>query len=300
MAKAEEQAKSIWWTQTGSKSPAPAMPRQKAGRVIDSLNKLLDNYESLESIFDPTTLEFYDSSDMEHAWYLAMQDYIEGIQSWAAAVGTVLSSAGRHEDSQSWNTARESQAKVTIGTVGPYAERLRILLEQIRSRIEQEYNYAPDLAQVTRTPLLSERDISDAYRMSELYIILHCYENSVRRLIEEVLSTELGEDWWEKAASASMKNFVEGRKQTEQRKRWLSPRGGTPLYYLEWGDLVKLIRKYENLFLPRIGSLRFVEGRFEELEALRNIVAHNGVLPSDDDFQRVIISFRDWCHQIED
>ena len=96
-----------------------------------------------------------------------------------------------------------------------------------------------------------------------------------------------------------MKNLVKGRKEKEKKERWLSPRGETsPLYYLEWGDLVKLIRKEQNLFLPRVSSLRFVENRFEELESLRNIVAHNGVLPSDDDFQRVVLSFRDWCKQL--
>lgn len=170
--------------------------------------------------------------------------------------------------------------------------------QSTRTQVEQEHSYASHPAQVAQTPFLSERDISDAYRMSELYIILHCYENSVRCLIEKVLSHELGEDWWEKAASAKMKSFVDSRRQAEQRKKWLSPRGQTPLYYLEWGDLVKLIRKYEKLFLPQIDSLRFVENRFEELETLRNIVAHNGVLSSDDDFQRVMISFRDWCRQV--
>ena len=96
-----------------------------------------------------------------------------------------------------------------------------------------------------------------------------------------------------------MKRDVNALREKEQKRRWLSPRGNiSPLYYLEWGELVKLIRKEENLFLPYIGSLRFVENRFEELESLRHIIAHNGMLPSDDDFQRAIVFFRDWCRQI--
>jgi hypothetical protein len=37
---------------------------------------------------------------------------------------------------------------------------------------------------------------------------------------------------------------------------------------------------------------------FAELERFRNIVAHNGALPSDDDFQHVELSFKQWCKQV--
>ncbi|AHG91307.1 Abi family protein [Gemmatirosa kalamazoonensis] len=134
--------------------------------------------------------------------------------------------------------------------------------------------------------------------MAELYIILHCYENSARRLIETVLSTSLGATWWEKAANTGMKAKYQDRRQKEQRQKWITPRGGSPLYYIDWGDLVALIRKHENEFLPFISDIKFVELRLEELERLRNIVAHHGVLPAEDDFQRVILSFRDWCRQV--
>gem|GEM_PF-5559490 len=128
----------------------------------------------------------------------------------------------------------------------------------------------------------------------------NCYENSVRQLVEKILVQNLGDNWWEQVASTKMKREVEQLQENEKKRKWLSVRGKvSPLYYLQWGDLVKLIRKHEDLFLPHVGSLRFVENRFEELESLRNIVAHNGVLPSENDFQRVIISFRDWCRQLD-
>jgi hypothetical protein len=173
----------------------------------------------------------------------------------------------------------------------------RRLIAQTKSM--QQQTYAPDVAQIIQTPFLSEDDIANACKVSELYIILHCYENSVRRLVEQVLSSQLGQDWWEIAANQHMKNMMETRRQTEQRKRWLSPRGQmSPLYYVEWGDLVRLIRKHEEFFLPYISELRFIESRFEDLESLRNIIAHHGMLPSDDDFHRIVISFRDWCRQV--
>jgi hypothetical protein len=157
-----------------------------------------------------------------------------------------------------------------------------------------------ELANVVDAPCLEDIDIINSRKMSELYIILHCYENSVRHFIEKVLLSEYGDSWWEQVASSKQKNKLNERQKVEDEKKWISPRSGaSPLYYLDWGDLIGLIRKEQNLFIPYIGSLTFVENRFGELETLRNIVAHNGVLPSEDDFQRVVISFRDWCRQIE-
>ena len=155
--------------------------------------------------------------------------------------------------------------------------------------------------EIEKTPFLDGEDIAAVHRMANLYAILHCYENSVRRFIETILERELGNEWWTRAASKKMQEIVRERKEKEKQEKWLSPRGiQSPLYYLEWGDLEKIIRKKEELFLSHIGSIRFIESRFGDLEALRNIVAHNGVLPSSNDFNRVLIAFQDWRKQISD
>jgi hypothetical protein len=272
------------------KDETQTLPDRVMRQLIDGLNELLQSSEGLDSFS-----QYLQSEGKE--WYVADQHYVQELKSWASAVESLVRLADQNECLQAWQSATESE--ITVSNVYDYAERLGVLLKQIKSKLEQQHNYAPDLAEVSNTPFLSDRDISTAYKMAELYVILHCYENSVRRFIENVLSKELGDDWWEQVASDKMKAIVKGRQEREQKERWLSPRGNmSPLYYLEWGDLVKLIRKEHGVFLPHIGSLRFVENRFEELESLRNIVAHNGVLPSEDDFQRVIISFRDWCRQL--
>jgi hypothetical protein len=155
-----------------------------------------------------------------------------------------------------------------------------------------------DRANVRAAPLLSDADIDSAQRMAELYIILHCYENSARRVIESVLSRTLGPTWWNLASNTSMQKKVHDRQDKESKNKWIAPRGPSPLYYIDWGDLVTLIRKHETEFASTIGDLKFIELRMEELERLRNIVAHHGVLESDDDYQRIILSFRDWCKQV--
>ena len=149
------------------------------------------------------------------------------------------------------------------------------------------------------TPYLNSTDIEAARKMAELYVIIHCYENSARRLIEDILAKKFGVNWWDKAASAGMVTKFNERKSKEAKNKWLSSRGSSsPLYYLDWADLVTLIRKYAHDFTHKIHDLKFVELRLEELEKTRNIVAHNGILPSDDDFQRVLLSFKDWCKQL--
>ena len=73
-----------------------------------------------------------------------------------------------------------------------------------------------------------------------------------------------------------------------------------PLFYLDWSDLLKIIRKYENLFTPFIADLKFIELRFEELERVRNIIAHNGIIPDKNDINRLILYFQDWCKQLKE
>jgi hypothetical protein len=153
-------------------------------------------------------------------------------------------------------------------------------------------------AELKSAPLIDEPDRENAHKMAELYVVLHCYENSARRLVEKILKKKLGDAWWDLAANAPMKTKVLDRQAKELKNRWITLRGSSPLFYLDWGDLLALIRKYESDFTPHIGDFKFVELRFEELERFRNIVAHHGILPSEDDFQAVILSFKQWCRQV--
>lgn len=157
-----------------------------------------------------------------------------------------------------------------------------------------------ELANINQTPLLSEDDVENSKRMAELYIIIHCYENSVRAFINNTLSNAIGTNWWDTVANSAQKRKLSDRKGKEERQKWVSPRGDvSPLYYLDWGDLRSIMKKQEADFESIIPDQKFIELRFGELERVRNIIAHNGVLPSQDDFNRVVLSFRDWCKQVK-
>lgn len=150
---------------------------------------------------------------------------------------------------------------------------------------------------VSNTPFLNSTDIENAYKMGQLYVAIHCLENSVRYLIRDVLSKTLGNNWWDKAASTPMVQKLQSRKSREAKHRWLSSRGADELNYMDWSDLVTLIRKFHKDFERLIPDIKFVELRLEELENLRNTIAHSGVLP-DDELNRVELALKDWCKQV--
>lgn len=150
---------------------------------------------------------------------------------------------------------------------------------------------------VSSTPSLKLTDIENAYKMGQVYVAIHCLENSVRNLIRTVLKDKLGEQWWDKAASSRMKQKFISLKNREAKNKWLTSRGADELNYIDWGDLVTLIRKYQDYFASYIGDINFVVLRLGELENLRNVIAHNGLLP-DEEITRIELYFKDWCKQV--
>ena len=193
-------------------------------------------------------------------------------------------------------------SKVAKGTKKDTHKLNRKLLEELDKKylphLETEIPLT-ERANIKITPFLKPSDIEDAKKMAELYIILHCLENSVRNFIDDILTKKIGTNWWDKAKNAELEKKVKERSEKEAKNKWLSPRGKTsPLFYIDWGDLVKIIRKFEADFKPIIDEMKFVELRLDELEKVRNIIAHNGVIPSTDDFDRVILHFKDWCKQV--
>lgn len=183
------------------------------------------------------------------------------------------------------------------------------LTRDAAARYDEEYGsvFAPPdsnpeiivQARLEDSPGLSETDVEQAKSMAQLYVVLNCFENSARSLVESTLSRELGDAWWDEAANTGMKRKVESRKEKEQRDRWITPRGNSELYYLDFGELLTLIRKYESAFARSVGNIEFVQLRFSEMERLRNIVAHNGYLdPEGDEFKTAILHFREWCRQV--
>lgn len=146
-------------------------------------------------------------------------------------------------------------------------------------------------------PYLGKTDIKTACRMAEVYSILFCFENSVRRFIENKLSNKYGPDWFEKVANSKLKRKIEDRKKKEKKNRWHSERGANPIFYTDIDDLLYLIRKERKAFGDFFPNVNWIESRLEDITLSRNIVAHNNPLPSRE-IQRLILHFNDWNIQL--
>ncbi|HEY2580224.1 MAG TPA: Swt1 family HEPN domain-containing protein [Mucilaginibacter sp.] len=178
----------------------------------------------------------------------------------------------------------------------------RKTLDELNATYSQFLKATPitleELTDLNNTPFLSSNDIENGKKMAELYLVIHCLENSVRRFIEWTLGN-LDTNWWDSVKNSELEKKLSDRKAKEVKNKWFSPRGDiSPLYYLDWSDLVKIIRKKESDFIDKIGDLKFVELRLEELERTRNIIAHNGILPNADDYNMLILYFKNWCKQL--
>ncbi|OBJ46535.1 hypothetical protein A5630_00770 [Mycolicibacterium mucogenicum] len=137
---------------------------------------------------------------------------------------------------------------------------------------------------------------SAAMQALPAYMAFFCLENSARELISERMAERHGTDWWDKV-SRSIQEKVEKRQAQEGKDRWHMKRGATHIYYTDFGDLKAIIQlnwaDFEDLF----PDVNWVITRFTELEASRNIVAHNNVLEKNE-IDRIKMYLVDWVRQV--
>jgi hypothetical protein len=136
-----------------------------------------------------------------------------------------------------------------------------------------------------------------ALQMQRAYLLLFVLENIVRDLVSTRFFETDGEDWFDKRATTSMKAKVAERKQKEQRDLWHTGRNKQPLYYLDFGDLSKLIVNHWALFEDLLPGQPWVQSRLEEAEKSRNVIAHTNILSSEE-VDRLEMYLRDWIKQI--
>lgn len=139
---------------------------------------------------------------------------------------------------------------------------------------------------------------NDARRMSRLYAILYCFENSVRDLIRSRLS-EQDENWWDDTARvpAQVKATAEDRKTKAEKNSWLEGATDDILRFVDFGGLTRIILQNWSDFEDLIPSQHWLRQRFDELEQARNFVAHNRMLTVAE-FDRLEMYVGDWNRQV--
>lgn len=65
-------------------------------------------------------------------------------------------------------------------------------------------------------PNLPKKLITEAAEMAKVYPIIYLYENSVRNLIQSVMGTKYGKDWWSTRVSRKVKENAMNRREKEK------------------------------------------------------------------------------------
>jgi Swt1-like HEPN len=136
-----------------------------------------------------------------------------------------------------------------------------------------------------------------ALQMQRAYLLLFTLENIVRELIASRLEEADGSDWFEQRATTPMKAKVTDRKQKEERDLWHTGRNKLPIYYLDFGDLSKIIVNHWSQFEDLLPTQPWVQARLDEAEKSRNVIAHTNVLAAEE-VDRLEMYLADWIKQI--
>lgn len=133
-----------------------------------------------------------------------------------------------------------------------------------------------------------------------VYPTVYLFENSVRDVIERVLSAAHGSSWWDVAVSQKVRDKAEKFKEEEKKDTWHGKRGRRDLDYLTLPQLWTIIRDrwkdFESLF-PQ--GAAWVQALIEsDMNVSRRVVAHMNPL-EEDDIKGLEASFRKWVKHLK-
>lgn len=134
---------------------------------------------------------------------------------------------------------------------------------------------------------------AEAARMSELYEVFYCLENSIRRLVSNAMFDKYGAQWWnEKHVTEEIKRECEARRNKEL-KAGFTPRSTNQIDYSTFGELASIITSNWDVFEPMFTDKLAVQKITQDLNLLRGPIAH--CCPTDElEKKRLSIIVQSW------
>jgi hypothetical protein len=133
---------------------------------------------------------------------------------------------------------------------------------------------------------------NNALEMARLFAVLFCFENEIRDFIRDVLTETEGQDWLDKLPP-QIKKHAESRRDTAIKDTWLEGEKSDLLGFVDFGQLALIIINKWEYFKDIVPTQHWLKQRMDELEKVRNFIAHNRMLlPSE--FQRIYMYVSDW------
>jgi Swt1-like HEPN len=138
----------------------------------------------------------------------------------------------------------------------------------------------------------------EAARMARHYEVFYCLEQSIRKMITEMLeSVESGKWWGTKRIPQNIFDEVASRMKKE-RDAGVTVRSDEPIDYTNFGELGEIIKKNWDVFGSVFASQRAVEKVMNSLNVVRGPIAHCSPL-SEDEVVRLRLSVKDWFRLME-
>lgn len=142
------------------------------------------------------------------------------------------------------------------------------------------------------TDLFEHEILNKAVRMADFYVLYFSMENSVRKLITDVLNERHGPNWWEEKVPEGVRAKVQ-EKQQQEMDTAMSIRSEDPLAYATFGELIDIFNANWNDFSDILRSKKSVQDTLSQFNRIRNIVAHSCEL-NDDEILRFKLLIKDW------
>ncbi len=169
------------------------------------------------------------------------------------------------------------------------------------SRIERQFNIelghdasAPKSRKAAEYEQFESALRVEAARMSEFYEVFYCLENSIRKLVADILIEADGADWWdgERVDDKRIREPAVGRRRKEI-DSGITPRSERLIDYTTFGELSQLITDNWELFDPVFQSKTAVSNVSNQLNLLRGPIAHCN--PTDElEQERLNLAVRTW------
>ncbi|GAA4803330.1 Swt1 family HEPN domain-containing protein [Litoribaculum gwangyangense] len=137
-----------------------------------------------------------------------------------------------------------------------------------------------------------EKLIEEAKQMSEYYKLIYCLEKSIRRLVEVTLYEEYGDNWWNEKVIDKIRDKVNSLIENEN-NRVFSKKSEHKIDYTTFGELRKIVETNWDVFSKKFKNSTDFRVITENLNTLRNSIAHSVVLP-DDEISRLNLALKDW------
>jgi len=142
-------------------------------------------------------------------------------------------------------------------------------LDKIRDRLKQsasKFNLPRDI-------------IEKGNQMAEAYVYLYVVENYIRLFVERVAAEKYGTAYFSSLnIPAAVKRLIANRKAQEAKNQWISVRGGSDLFYMDFKELGIIIQNNWDLFKQYFPDQAWICSKIDELGNCRNLIAHNSVI----------------------